>query len=233
MTSPKTATVVALFVRIPVPGRVKTRLAKKLGADGACELYKAIVTDVLQNIKNTGLSLYLFCDGMNDGNLPQEWIDASDKVVVQQGDCIGERMAAAFECCFYEYIDKVILVGSDIPGIDAEVLLTAERNLETCDVVIAPAADGGYCLIAMKRNSFLPTVFQNIPWSTGAVLRDTLEKCEEFRIDVELLAVLQDIDTMDDLKSYRLNPSATACATNKWIEDAGFKHHGYIPRPLG
>lgn len=217
MTPPDTSTVVALFVRIPIPGRVKTRLANKLGADEACELYKAIVTDVLQNIKNAGLSLYLFCDGMNDGNLPQEWIDASDKVVVQQGDSIGERMAAAFECCFYEYIDKVILVGSDIPGIDADVLLTAERDLETCDVVIAPAADGGYCLIAMKWNSFLPTVFQNIPWSTDAVLRDTLEKCEEFRMEVELLEVLQDIDTIDDLNSYRLRPSASAYTTNKLI----------------
>lgn len=217
MIPPDTSTVVALFVRIPIPGRVKTRLAKKLGADGACELYKAIVTDVLQNIKNAGLSLYLFCDGMNNGYLPQEWIDASDKVVVQQGDSIGERMAAAFEHCFNEFIDKVILVGSDIPGIDVDVLLTAEKVLETRDVVIAPAADGGYCLIAMKKNSFLPMVFQDIPWSTDTVLKGTLEKCEEFRMEIELLEALQDIDTIDDLNSYRLKPSASAYTTNKWI----------------
>jgi len=219
MTSPKTATVVALFVRIPVPGRVKTRLAKDLGAVGACELYKAIVTDVLENIKCSGLPLFLFCDATNDGNLPQEWIDESDRVIVQNGASIGERMAAAFEYCFNEYIDKVILIGSDIPGIDASVLLAANKNLDSCDITIAPAADGGYCLIAMNRTAFLPLIFKDIPWSTDAVLRNTVETCEKHGINIELLACLQDIDTIEALYIYQSNYSATACATNRWIKN--------------
>ena len=97
------------------------------------------------------------------------------------------------------------------------MLLAANKNLESCDITIAPAADGGYCLIAMKRDSFLPTVFQNILWSTDAVLKNTLEKCEEFRMEVELLEALLDIDTMDDLNAYLLKPSASAYSTNKWI----------------
>ena len=184
MTSSDTVTAVALFVRIPIQGRVKTRLAKDLGSHGACELYKAMVADVLRSIKTSGLPLYLFCDGENNGDLPQKWIDASDKVVVQHGASIGERMAAAFKYCFDEHIDQIILVGSDIPGINTDVLLTAAKVLEFCDVAIAPAADGGYCLIAMKRNTFRPMIFQGISWSTDAVLRDTLEKCEGFRIEV-------------------------------------------------
>ena len=221
MTSPKPTTVVVLFVRIPIPGRVKTRLAKDLGATRACELYKAIVADVLRSIKSAGLPLYLFCDRENDGNLPREWTDVSDSVVVQQGASIGDRMAAAFRYCFNEQIDKVILIGSDIPGIDAYVLLTAEKKLESCDITIAPAADGGYCLIAMKQNSFLPEIFNDIPWSTDAVLRNTFEICEKHDISIELLACLQDIDTIEDFDSYRLIPSATAYATNMWIENGG------------
>lgn len=220
MTPSDTVTAVALFVRIPVQGRVKTRLAKDLGSREACELYKAIVADVLQCIKTSGLPLFLFSDGKNDGNLPQKWIDASDRVVIQHGASIGERMVAAFGYCFNNQIDQVILVGSDIPGLNAGLLLTAAQVLKYCDIAIAPATDGGYCLIAMKRNNYLPMIFQDISWSTDTVLRDTLEKCEGFRIKVELLEVLQDIDTIDDLKTYRLNPAVTAHETNKWIENA-------------
>lgn len=221
MTSPKTSTVVALFVRIPVPGRVKTRLALDLGEHRACELYKAIVADILENAKASGFPVYLFHDYMDCKGLPQEWIKASDMLIAQMGECIGERMASAFEYCFDNNIDQVILVGSDIPEIDSGILLKAAKTLNSHDITIAPAVDGGYCLIAMKRNTYLPMIFQDISWSSDAVLRCTLEKCEKLRIDVGLLEVLQDIDTMDDLKSYRLNPSATACATNKWLENAG------------
>ena len=221
MTSPKTITAVALFVRIPVPGRVKTRLANDLGADGACELYRAIVTDVLESIKSSDLPLYLFCDAMNDGNLPLEWIDASNRVVIQQGDNIGERMAAAFMYCFNEHIDKVILIGSDIPGINARLLLAAEKILESCDITIAPAADGGYCLIAMNRNAFLSAIFKDIPWSTDAVLSKTIETCVKHGRSIKLLDCLQDIDTIEDFNLYRLNPSAAASSTNRWIENFG------------
>ncbi len=221
MTSLGNFTIVALFVRVPIPGRVKTRLAQDLGEHDACELYKAMVADILENTKVSGFPIYLFHDGVDSKGLPQEWMEASDKVIVQTGESIGERMAAAFEYCFDNNVDQVILIGSDIPGIDSGILLKAAMTLKFHDITIAPVVDGGYCLIAMKRNTYLPMIFKDISWSTDAVLRDTLEKCEVFQIEVELLEVLQDIDTIDDLKSYRLNPSSTACATNKWIENAG------------
>lgn len=223
MTPPDNFTVVALFVRVPIPGRVKTRLAQDLGEHGACELYKAMVADILLNIKASGLPLYLFHDGRDDRGLPREWVEASDRVVAQKGDNIGERMAAAFEYCFDENVDQVILVGSDIPGLDSGILLRAAMELKSGDVIISPAADGGYCLIAMKRKTFLPEFFQDIPWSTEAVLRDTIEKCEEFRMEVTLLEVLQDIDAIKDLKSYCKKRSSSAHSTNQWLESTGFR----------
>lgn len=220
MTAFDTVTIVALFVRLPVPGRVKTRLARDLGDDDACELYKAMVADILENIRVSGLRMYLFHDGKDSGDVPREWLEASGKAIAQRGGNIGERMAAAFRYCFAENIDRVIVVGSDIPGLDSKILLAASLALKSRDVAIAPAADGGYCLIAMKRTSFSPEVFRDIPWSTEAVLRDTLERCDELRMEVELLDVLQDIDTIDDLYAYRQNRSSSAYATNRWIEKA-------------
>lgn len=215
-------TIVALFVRVPIPGRVKTRLASALGNDGACGLYQAMVADVLFTVKNSGIPIYLFHDGTYSSELPDEWVQASSKVVAQTGDSIGERMTAAFEHCFANNIGQVILVGSDIPGLDSRVMLSASTALASHDMAIAPAHDGGYCLIALKRKTYQSSIFENIPWSTDQVLRATLERCGEYKLNVKLLSTLQDIDTIDDIKAYSQNPSKRAVATNRFLDAAGF-----------
>jgi rSAM/selenodomain-associated transferase 1 len=218
MSNSNMRTVVALFVRVPIPGRVKTRLASNLGINGACELYRAMVADILSNIMDRGFPIYLFHDGKYSTELPVEWIQASSKVMAQSGDSIGDRMAVAFEHCFAENIEQVVLVGSDIPGLDYEIIVTASAALDIQDVAIAPAADGGYCLIALKQKIYKPQIFEDVPWSTDQVLRATLEKCEEYRLNVELLETLQDIDTIDDLKAYCRNPSKLAVFTNSYLK---------------
>lgn len=197
----KTA-VVALFVRIPVAGRVKTRLAATLGIEHACRLYCAMVTDMLRAICASGLPLYLFHDGSDIHHLPAAWQDAACQVIEQQGDGLGERMAAAFEHCFAETNQPVILVGSDIPGLDSQMYLRAAQALQTVDVVLTPVVDGGYCLLALKPASYHPELFQNIPWSTDKVLEATLAAIKKNRLEACVLATLQDIDTLEDLKDF-------------------------------
>jgi len=214
--------IVALFVRVPVPGRVKTRLASYLGDEGACSLYRSMVADILCNIAACGFPIYLFHDGRDGSGLPREWVAASSRIITQEGDSIGERMAAAFEHCFMENIVQVILIGSDIPGLDAQVISSTSRALESHDVAIAPAADGGYCLIGMRRGNYRADVFQNIPWSSNFVLRATLERCAECKLEVALLKTMQDIDTIDDLKAYCRDQEKKAAATNSVLESAGF-----------
>jgi len=222
MINPSTATVVALFVRMPVPGRVKTRLASHFGADAACGLYQAMVADILSNIAACGYPMYLFHDGKVGSELPEEWIAASSRVIPQEGDGIGERMAAAFERCFAAEIEQVVLVGSDIPGLDNRVICEASKALESNDVAIAPAADGGYCLIAMKRGSYGPEVFQAVPWSGDQVLLATLARCRNCNLGVTLLKTLQDIDTIEDLKAYCREPNDAAAKTNNCLIAAGW-----------
>jgi len=222
MKNSSNRTVVALFVRVPVPGRVKTRLAPDLGSDGACELYRAMVCDILSNLTDCGFPVYLFHDGTSGRELPEEWLQAAAKVVAQAGDNIGERMARAFEHCFAENIEKVVLVGSDIPGLDSGIMITAAEALESQDVAIAPAADGGYCLIALKQATYQPGIFAAVPWSTEQVLRATLERCEHYKLSVQLLATLQDIDTIEDIAAYCRKPALQAVATNCLLEAAGY-----------
>jgi len=213
---------VAVFVRVPLPGQVKTRLAPGLGIVGACELYRAMVTDILANLKDCGFPVYLFHDGTDSRDLPGEWLQAASSVVAQTGDSLGEKMASAFEQCFAENVDKVVLVGSDIPGLDSGIMITAAAALAERDVAIAPAADGGYCLIALKPESYQSGIFAAVPWSTGQVLRVTLERCEHYKLEVELLATLQDIDTIEDIAAYCRKPALQAVATNCLLAAAGY-----------
>jgi len=217
MHNPSSTTVVAFFVRVPVVGQVKTRLAAELGAEGACRLYEAMVADILSNIKACALPLYLFHDGNAGAELPQAWVEASSEVRAQHGEQIGERMAAAFEHCFAENISQVIMVGSDIPGLNAEIIDKASVALASHDAAIAPVIDGGYCLIALKRERYHQRIFEDIPWSTDQVLRVTLNRFEECKLAACLLQTMQDIDTIDDLNTYCRNPLPTALATNRTL----------------
>jgi rSAM/selenodomain-associated transferase 1 len=208
--------VVALMVRTPIPGRVKTRLIPMLGAMGACQLYQAMVADILANIGACGLSLYLFYDG-NEIDLPQAWLEKAVRVWPQRGEDIGERMAAVFTDCFDAGAGSVILVGSDIPALDAAVIDQAAGALASHDAVLVPVADGGYCLIALHRTSFRTELFGDIPWSTSQVLALTQGRLATLNLRAALLPPLRDIDTPADLIAYRSNPAAMASVTNQMI----------------
>jgi len=212
-----TRTILAVFVRHPLPGRVKTRLAGDLGDAAACDLYRAMVTDCIANVKASGLPLYLFHDGQDAAGLPAEWTGAAAAVFRQEGDTLGERMGAAFERSFATGARAVVLVGSDIPGIDAGLLRSAVEALRDHDAVFAPALDGGYCLVASQSERFSSGIFRGILWSTSRVLEMTLAVCTASGLSQHLLEPRQDIDTMEDLAAYCLKPSASAPATNAWL----------------
>lgn len=214
-------TVVCIFVRCPVPGRVKTRLARNLGNQAACDLYRAMVADLIATVRSCGLPLFLFHDGQDSAGLPPEWVAAAATVIRQEGDTLGERMSAAFEGAFAASARGVILTGSDIPGIDAALLRSAQQSIEQHAVVFAPALDGGYCLVASRKDSFNTIIFQDIPWSTPRVLDMTLTTCSAHGLSYALLEPRRDIDTLDDLSAYCRNPSASAPITNAWLVARG------------
>ena len=216
------STVMALFVRQPVAGQVKTRLARDLGAEAACGLYRAMVADSIAQVVASGMPLVLFHDGRDADRLPAAWISAATRICRQEGQSLGERMAAAFERLFADGADAVVLTGSDIPGIDAELLQSAAAAVENHDVVFAPALDGGYCLVAAAAGRFNRAMFEGIPWSTSSVLNGTLTACEAAGLSYGLLAPRQDIDTLNDLSAYCRKPSAAATATNAWLMSHGF-----------
>ena len=192
--------VICLFVKPPVPGKVKTRLAKELGDEKACSVYVDLVEQILHQIQISGLELALFFDGDGADRLPVAWRSTADSCHQQTGHDLGERMANAFRQLFAAGHQSVLLCGSDIVGIDAGYLQQAAEKLEQSGMVIAPAHDGGYCLIGFTAERFTSQVFERIKWSTDQVLQQTFERCELSGICPVVLDMLRDIDTLEDLK---------------------------------
>lgn len=221
MTASLQQTIVAIFVRCPVPGRVKTRLACDLGDEAACGLYRAMVADCIANARSCALPVFLFHDGYDESCLPPDWLAAAGRVFRQEGDTLGERMNEAFERSFSAGAGGVILTGSDIPGIDAALLRSALASIEEHDVVLSPAFDGGYCLVASKQGRYDRAVFREIPWSTSRVLESTLAACTANSLSYYLLEPRRDIDTRDDLTAYCRRPSPSAPASNAWLVSQG------------
>jgi rSAM/selenodomain-associated transferase 1 len=221
MTPLRHTAVMALFVRQPIAGRVKTRLARDLGEEAACHLYRAMVTDSIAHAGASGLPLFLFHDGENAAGLPTSWVQAAERIFAQEGDTLGDRIAAAFEKSFTTGAGKVLLAGSDIPGIDAALLQSAVEALESHDAAFAPAFDGGYCLVATRSAGFDRIIFNGIPWSTSTVLETTLLACRAVGVSYRLLETRQDIDTMSDLAAYCRRPCPSAVATNAWLVEQG------------
>jgi rSAM/selenodomain-associated transferase 1 len=195
---------VILFLKSFQPGRVKTRLAARLGDRGALEIYIAMVADLLAGLAPLRNLLIPYFDTLADPiDHPSSISSLLSRgvVKVQQGGELGERMSRAFQEVFAAGAERVVLIGSDIPRIDSELLKGYLSALRRFPMVLGPAADGGYYLIGFRRERFEPSVFAGIEWSTERVLDQTLDKARSCGLPCHVGAELQDVDTLEDLES--------------------------------
>lgn len=197
--------IIALFVRPPVAGRVKTRLARDIGNEAACRIYRKLADHAVHQIQASGYPLALFYDGNTPDLLPEPWRGAAMISIAQEGPDLGARIANAFGCLFERGAERVVLAGSDLPEIDAAYLRQACGSLDHHHMVIGPALDGGYCLIGFRRERFSTDLFCDIPWSTDLVFELTLSAARALDLSVGILPPIRDVDTLDDLRNVNLD----------------------------
>jgi rSAM/selenodomain-associated transferase 1 len=192
------ADVLLVFLKEPRPGAVKSRLAVRIGPEPAAAVYRAIADEEIRRTaprRDEYERLFLF-DPPDAGPRIAEWLPGQP--LLPQGDGnLGQKMASAFAEAFRRGARRVALVGSDVPSIAREDVLDALESLDEHDVVVGPATDGGYYLLALKRPE--PELFRDVPWSTADVLATTLDRAAGLGHSVRVLRARGDVDTAEDL----------------------------------
>jgi uncharacterized protein len=188
-----------LFVRAPEPGRVKTRLAAEIGAAGALRVYRRLAEHAVAEARSLAPDVELRIHFTPPGAADQvrAWL-GTDAVYLPQSDGdLGARMRAAFASAFAAGARRVVIIGSDLPGLSGDVLRRALRLLESHPAVVGPAMDGGYYLLGLRE--MVDGVFDGIAWSTDGVLTATLARLSAAGCDVAVLEPLADVDEAADL----------------------------------
>jgi len=190
--------ILGIFAKQPVPGEVKTRLCPPFHPDQAADLYFQLLTETIERMQQQEACDLAICFVGE-----REWFKARFPGIAlweQRGEDLGERMSGAMTSFFEQGYSQVILIGSDTPDLPLERIDQAITILSSADLVLGPAADGGYYLIGESFHS--PELFKDIPWSSDRVLAGTLKKAEEQNISTQLLGMWEDLDDITALQRF-------------------------------
>ncbi|CAA0170876.1 TIGR04282 family arsenosugar biosynthesis glycosyltransferase [Tenacibaculum maritimum] len=185
-----------IFTRNPELGKVKTRLAKAVGNETALTIYKFLLDKtkkVTQNL-NCDKAVYYSVQVRNH----DIWEEKNYQKKLQKGEDLGIRMHNAFQKAFENNYEKVLIIGSDLYDLTPNHIHEAFDKLNSNEVVIGPAKDGGYYLLGMKK--LIPSIFKNKNWGTSSVRKDTLKDLE--KVNVHLLEPLNDVDLIEDIEDH-------------------------------
>lgn len=196
MTDAPTAQLLVM-AKYPSPGAVKTRLAAQVGDEAACRVYQAFLHDLAARL--AGLRLPVTW-AVWPPDAPWAGLLGDAHTVAQEGRDLGERMDAAIRACAARNPLPVITIGVDAPHLPLERLREAAATLAAgTDVVIGPAADGGYYLVGMRRPC--SALFEGVVWGSDRVLASTLERVHAVGLSVGLLAGTFDVDDGEGIEA--------------------------------
>lgn len=184
-----------IFVKNPIPGKVKTRLAKTMGDKKALEIYNILLQQTHKVTEKLAVDKAVF---YSDEIIKDDiWEESNYQKYVQEGSDLGKRMLNAFKSAFHKGYRKAIVIGSDCFDLTPKIIKDAFDALPQNNFVIGPTHDGGYYLLGMA--TLYATIFKNKRWSSDEVLHDTLVDIRNMNGSYKLLKELTDIDTEEDL----------------------------------
>ncbi len=190
---------IVIFAKAPRAGFAKTRLIPALGAEGAAELAKQLLLNAVHEALAADIGPVALCVAPDlkdplwkELDLPQEL-----HYSVQCDGDLGQRMAGAVQRVLVNG-EQIILTGTDCPMLNAQRLRDAATALKQHRCALYPVSDGGYSMIAL--NTFDPSLFSDIPWSTEQVFPMTQERLENLGWDWWQGETLHDIDEPEDLR---------------------------------
>ena len=193
-----------LMTRVPIPGRTKTRLMKMLSGEECARLHKCFLLDlfdVFEFIKDD-VDIYLTYTPEDSFSILEDIVPSYVKCFPQQGKDLGEKMMNAFNHLLNKGYNKVALMGSDVPNIQPEDILSSFEALDNSDIALGPTLDGGYYLIGMK-NIHKELFEEKLKWGNKSVLEGTIDIANNLNLKTALVKKLRDIDTKEDLIAFK------------------------------
>lgn len=192
-----------VFVRNPVKGEVKTRLSASIGEEKAFKVYKFLLSYTESVVKQADVEVEIwYSESVVSDDV---WSKPGIQKRVQAAGNLGKKMSRAFRTGFENGYEKIIIIGSDCHQLEAAHIEEAFQKLGDSDVVVGPSKDGGYYLLGMKR--WHPNLFTDKPWSTNSLYAKTLASITGKNLSVSTLEVLNDIDTIEDLRISDIDPA--------------------------
>lgn len=213
---------VLLFGKVPRPGETKTRLAPALGEEGAARLYRAFLDDTVRLARASGADrVELWLAGVGEEGGPDD-LPRGLRLRRQSGEGLGERLRRAFGAAFREGTARAAALGTDHPTLPPGRLDEAFDALDGADVVLGPTPDGGYYLLALRREAWpgAADLFRRIPWSTPDVAATTRERAREAGLELAEIGTWYDVDEPADLERLRRD-AAPGSATSRALERLG------------
>jgi rSAM/selenodomain-associated transferase 1 len=233
--TPKNSHALVVMLKVPVAGQVKTRLVPLLTEKDAARLYRRFIQDTFNciNILN-GIDIIAAYTPKNLKLRVKKIVPAGTVIIPQKGKDLGQRLSNIFSELFSFGYKKIAIIGSDSPDLPIGYIKKSFTLLKgKTELVLGPAQDGGYYLIAMSNllsplgtdlksvpkggwGAFAGEIFQDIPWSTDAVFKKTMEKAKKAGLKAAILPKWYDVDDADSLKVLRnsLKISPVASKTN-------------------
>lgn len=196
-------TVLLVFAKAPIPGKVNTRLIQHIGVEAASELQAELLRDRLDQLVASQLcDVQLWCSPDSRHQIFKQCSRDYDVTLYEQtGNDLGERMSFAFQQALENY-NNVVLIGTDAPALGIDRISQSIDLLRQGDkIVLVPAEDGGYVLIGMSW--FYPEVFLAVPWGTERVLSKTRGNIVALGLKLTALEPCWDIDRAEDYERYK------------------------------
>lgn len=193
---------ILLMLKAPELGKVKTRLAATIGNETAVRVYCELVSKQLNELNKLSFT-HQFSKQIHyapaEGEFAmREWLGDLYEYFPQCNGNLGDRMIHASSIAAEAGHSKVLFLGGDCPYVTTKIIEEATYQLHQHDVVIGPAPDGGYYLIALSSSEVC--LFEEMPWSTESLFRLTMEKATQLGLSVHLLPEQEDIDDYDSLQ---------------------------------
>ena len=194
--------ILLIMCRSPRVGTNKTRLAKEIGIVKAWKIYRGMLTSIATRLGHSDIwKTILFVSPKRDVKKSRQWPLNQHKPRYQGQTSIGLRMTKGLTQVARG--TPVILIGSDIPGIDQRIIQKAFYCLKSTDIVLGPSTDGGFWLIGFANRRSINKPFRDVRWSHKNTLTDTLKNLKYYK--VSLTAIMKDIDTKKDYDSFKNN----------------------------